>query len=30
VKVQGTHVNWVIAGALEFVYWHVGRCTHRL
>ena len=30
VKVQGTHVNWVIAGAPEFVYWHVGRCTHRL
>ncbi|HET7439592.1 MAG TPA: histidine kinase, partial [Nitrospira sp.] len=23
VKVQGTHVSWVIAGAPEFVYWYV-------
>src|SRR5437868_14716997 len=23
VKVQGTHVSWVIVGAPEFVYWYV-------
>ena len=23
VKVQGTHVSWVIVGATEFVYWYV-------
>jgi hypothetical protein len=23
VKVQGTHVSWVIVGALELVYWYV-------
>src|SRR5580693_9560806 len=23
VKVQGTHVSWVIAGGPEFVYWYV-------
>src|SRR6202050_5695824 len=23
MKVQGTHVSWVIVGALELVYWHV-------
>src|SRR5689334_13248097 len=28
VKVQGTHVSWVIVGAPEFVYWYVwAACT---
>src|ERR1041384_4252939 len=28
VKLQGTHVNWVIVGAPEFVYWYVwAACT---
>src|SRR6516165_7127990 len=28
VKVQGSHVSWVIVGALELVYWYVwAACT---
>ena len=28
VKVQGTHVNWVIVGALELIYLYVwAACT---